>query len=217
MPDKKDKKTKPKRVIKLDKEPKPAVIDPIEVPAVAFTERAKVKSLAKEPSKQADFKPDYLKEAQFAHQIHLKTLPDNKPSPADLVTKGLQYAGEVAQRLGKSAAKIEHAVEKAEAAPKKKPGRPKKQTTKDKEDERLAMEVKGTKDAVAAVAKELEKHEEMSEAEEAKPAKPAKTTKAPKEKKEPQKRGPKTPRFAAGTQEAKDHMAKVRAARKKKE
>jgi hypothetical protein len=191
MPDKKDK--KPKRTMKPVKEPKPAVIDPIVVPAVAFTEKAKVKSLAKEPSKQSDYKPDYLKDAQYSHQMHLKTLPDSKPTPADLVSRGLQYAGEVATRLGKSAAKIEKAVEQGEAPVKRKPGRPKmteeqkmekkakKQGAKAKEDEKLAMEVKGTKDAVAAVAKELAHHEEMSEAEEQAPAvvvKKKRTTKA---------------------------------------
>lgn len=192
MPDKKDK--KPKKTMKPVKEPKPAVIDPIVVPAAAFTEKSKVKSLAKEPGKQSDYKPDYLKDAQYSHQMHLKTVPDAKPSPADLVSKGLQYAGEVVHRLGKSAAKIEKAVEQGEPPAKRKPGRPKmteeqkqakklakKQGTKDKEDEKLAMEVKGTKDAVAAVAKELAHHEEMSEAEEEAPAvvvKKKRTTKA---------------------------------------
>lgn len=204
MVDKKDKKPR-KKLIKVEKEPKPVLIQTAVEPGPAFVSRSHLKGLAREPSKQADYKPDYLKEAQFAHQIHLKTIPDPKPSPADLVTKGLQYAGDVVNRLGKSAAKIEQVVENA---PKRKPGRPKKQSTKDKEDEKLAMEVKGTKDAVSAVAKELERHEEMSEAEHEGPRLVIK------------EKSKRKSRFPPGSAEAKAWgaaMKAARAAKKKKE
>lgn len=202
MVDKKDKKSK--KLISKEKEPKPVLIQTAVEPGPAFVSRSHVKGLAREPSKQGDYKPDYLKEAQFAHQIHLKTVPEPKPTPADLVSRGLQYAGDVVNRLGRSAAKIEQAVE---AAPKRKPGRPKKQSTKDKEDEKLAMEVKGTKDAVSAVAKELERHEEMSEAENEAPKLVIK------------EKGKRKARYPAGSAEAKawgEKMKAARAAAKKK-
>jgi len=197
MSDKKDKKPRVNRT-----EPKPLVTD---APAVSLVQKAKVRSLASQPTRQADYKPDYVKEAQYAHQIQLKTMPDPKPSTADLVSKGLMYAGDVVNRLGKSATKIEEAIE---TPAKRKPGRPKKQGAKDKEDEKLAMEVKDTKKAVKAVAKELEHHEEMSEEEHtpgeiSSPRAPAKKARVA--------------RFAKGSAEAKAHMAKIRAARKKKE
>lgn len=95
----------------------------------------------------------------------------------------------------------------------------KKQGEKDKEDEKLAMEVKGVKDAEKA---EKKPRKPRAKKEKAEPKEEVLSFNAEKEKvvdeaEQKAQKAIRKGRFAKGSEEAKAHMARIREMRKKKE
>lgn len=91
---------------------------------------------------------------------------------------------------------------------------PKKQSRKDKEDEKLAMEVKGVKDAEKKARKPRAKKEEKKEEVISHAVEEAKVVQAAEQK---AIKAVRKGRFEKGSEAAKEHMARIRAMRKKKE